>query len=1049
MSGAGDRPKTWHNSRRPQAPRTPMLKHPEITERRIDLFLRTELEPRVYGARQPLSIEFSSEAHRDAREAAKGKFAKVGPGYKWGPVWRTVWFRALGSIPRAWADREVAAQIEVGGERTVWKGSVPVWGLDGPHSWYAITPQARGGEKVEVYVEAYGTNPNVRVHGQFEDPKPKPFEVKGAWMAPFDRDLWQLLLDCKFCQNLMTTLPRGDAAREHILRALNAVVNQYDASRKQSVSECRKLIAEATSGRRVDLYHNVAPFGHAHLDSAWLWPVPITVKKMAHTTATQIALMDRYPEHLFVHSQPAQYEWLEQQYPKLFDLVKGKIASKQWEPVGAMWVEADTNVPSGESLVRQLLYGVRYFERKLGVRVKDLWLPDVFGYSAALPQILKKAGIDYFLTQKISWNQFNRFPHNTFWWQGIDGSRVWSHFPPADTYCGMCTPEELMKHVREHRDHGRCDYSAYVFGYGDGGGGPTAEHLEMLRRAKAAPGLPQISRMRASDFFQRAKEESRDLAVWSGELYFELHRGTYTTQANNKKYNRYAEFLLRDVELLSCFSPGFPTDYAAREIEDLWKRVLFNQFHDIIPGTSVQEVYRQTDREYASILETAERILGEKMEAIASSQSAPDQGQAYSMFQFADVPTEGRIPLTKKSGAKSIVCGDEEVPVQEIVEFGQRALVFKTPDAASGRVAVAVLSDRDREGDEKLRASGKKLQNEHWTIRFDSHGNLTSIVSTEDQCEYLQEGSLGNLFQLFEDKPLFWSAWDVDPYMLETGVDLVKSSRFEIVERGPVRVAAEVERRFGESRIVQRISLGPTPGIRFDTWIDWRESEKLLKVAFPVNVNPSRATYEIQFGNLERPTHRNTSWDAAKFEVCAHKWVDVSEGDHGVALINDSKYGHDVHENVIRLTLLRSPKAPDPNADMGVHRFTYVLMPHFGPYNWAGVVQAAYAINAPLRVRPLKPGKGTGAPTDKFVSCEDRNIVIEAVKKAEDDNSIVVRLYECHNARGAAELHCSKKVKSATLCNLLEEPVTSLAVQDGAVQFDYKPFEIITMKLEV
>ncbi|HET6645234.1 MAG TPA: alpha-mannosidase [Fimbriimonadales bacterium] len=1023
-----------------------MLKHPEITERRVRQFVQTLLLPNIETDSAELSVEFCETAHPDQRAAERGEFRPVGKGFKWGPVWRSVWFRASGEVPKEWAGRDVVAHLEVGGERTVWQDGVPMRGIDGQHPRFPVVLGAKGKEKVKIYIEATGTNPDVLVHGHFVEPEKKPFAVGDVSLRLFDKPLWDFYLDCAFFLSLLETMPQGDVARAHILRGLNEAANRFSVEDRATLVDAAKALHEWTASKRVDRYHSLTAVGHAHLDTAWLWPLAVTKKKMAHTAATQVALMKKYPEYVFAHSQASQYEWLEKEYPELFLRVKKMIAAGQWEPLGSMWVEADTNLAGGEALVRQFLYGKRYFKEKLGVETTDMWLPDVFGYSAAVPQILSKLGIEYFLTQKISWNQTNRFPHNTFWWQGIDGSRIWTHFPPADTYTGSCSPKELKKHLAEHRDHARSDHGLYVFGYGDGGGGPTAEQIEFIRRARRAPGMPQIRFGKAGDFFREAKEKSGDLPLWVGELYGEFHRGTYTTQAHNKRMNRLCEFLMRDAEYLSVMG-GEP--YDAAEIERLWKLVLLNQFHDILPGSSIREVYVDSAKDYEEVAKGAGKIIETEMLKIANRRSTEGFQRPVAVYKFATATSEARMPVLKGAQPQSLISDGEVLPVQRIDEFGQSHLIFAAPSSSLGSVAVCDLSPEPAPGRRRFVARSRRIENDTWAVRFDTHGNITSILSLEDHTEYIQQGKLANCFQIFEDKPLFWSAWDIDAFALETQRDLVRSERFEIVERGPVRVAAEIVKIFGTSTIKQRISLGPTPGIRFDTWIDWHESEKMLKVAFPVNVNAARATCEIQFGNVERPTHANTSWDMAKFEVCAHKWVDISEGDHGVALLNDSKYGHDIRGNVLRLTLLRSPKAPDASADMGVHRFTYSLMPHFGPYNWAGVVQAAQALNAPAHVASLPRSEGSEERTPPLVACEDRNIVIEAVKKAEDSSAIIVRLYEAHNARGTAEISVSRAIKAAFKCDLLENEEQDLEIVDGAVSFEYQPFEILTIKLAV
>jgi alpha-mannosidase len=1036
-----------------------MLKHSELTRNRIAAFLKHELKPQLYGQRAPLKIEINCNPCATQSEAEKGPWKEVHKGFEYGPAYTTFWFRLSGRFPEEFVGSHVAVIAEVGGERTVWKDNSPWCGIDVEHSDFGWLEGAgfsngdskpKGGEELAFYVQCYTRNAQTTVHGK-EQPRTATTEkVDCAELVVVDPETKDLYYDVDFTLNLLQTLDAQDPAYTTILRSLNDVVNTYSATARETIGRCRKIIRDALGSLNGEFKHTIYPIGHAHLDTAWLWPLHITRKKMAHTTSTQLGLIERYPEYVFVHSQASQYEWLEQDYPVLFQRVKAAIGQGQWEPVGSMWVEADCNLTGAESMIRQFLYGRRYFRSKLGYNTEDMWLPDVFGYSAALPQILAKFNIKYFLTQKMSWSQFNKFPHHTFWWQGIDGTRIWTHFPPADTYNASCEPKEVVYSVKNYKDHARADQSMYVFGFGDGGGGPTERHLEFLRRGRLAPNYPDVaSGKKALDFFRETKARSKDLLTWVGELYLELHRGTYTSQAANKKGNRVSEFLLRDAEILSCFTPGFPADYPATDLEAAWKLVLLNQFHDIIPGSSVHEVYQDSAVDYTKITATGTKIVQDALKQIGSAFDTSSMACPVALFQNASMVTQGEIPWDQESIPTSIVTAEENLPVQLVTEFDERKLILPTPQGALGTVVVGDLTDAPATVKYRLKSSNRRIENDELIVRFDVNGNITSIQSLEDQTEFLEPGKLGNVFQLFEDKPNFWSAWDIDAFTLETGQDLLRSESFEIVERGPVRVAAEVIKRFGNSTIRQRISLGPTPGIRFDTLVDWHEENKLLKVAFPVNINSGRATYEIQFGNVERPTHMNTSWDMAKFEVCAQKWVDMSEGDQGVALINDCKYGYDVHGNLMRLTLLRSPKAPDPECDMGRHRFAYSLVPHYGPYNYAGIVQAGYAFNAPLRSALLDPAKGEHGTLPALVACEDRNIVIESVKKAEDSGDIIVRLYECHNSRGRADLACARTPIAAALCDLEENEIVDLEVQDGIVSFEFKPFEILTVKLKL
>jgi alpha-mannosidase len=1028
-----------------------MLKHPKITSGRIKQFIDYELKEKIVKARTPLSVEFCPEHHSNANDAKKSsRWQDVEQGFRYGPAYTTFWFRVSGKVPSSFAGQEVALVAETGGERTVWKANSPWCGIDEPHGYCTLFTEAKGGEKVCLYIESYTRNPQCRVHRR-ELPREELVETVGSVeLVTIDRDIVDLLYDCDFAYETMNALDAGDPLAEVLMRALDDVCNQYSPTRTETIGKCRRIVREAFTAGDSSLRHSVTPVGHAHLDTAWLWPIAITKKKMAHTTATQLGLIERYPEYVFAHSQASQYEWLETEYPALFQRVKEAIGTGQWEPVGSMWVEADCNLTGPESLVRQFLYGRRYFRDKLGYETKDMWLPDVFGYSAAIPQILSKFSIQYFLTQKISWNQINKFPNNTFWWQGIDGTKIWTHFPPSDTYTGDASPAQILNGVRNHKDHARSDQSIYLFGFGDGGGGPTERQIEFMRRAKVASGFPEIlSGRRSLDFFADAKARSKDLATWVGELYAEFHRGTYTSQAANKKQNRLTEFLMRDAELLACFTDGFPAKYPAAELERAWKLVLLNQFHDIIPGSSVNEVYRDSTIDYAKVREIGERVVDESLQNIGAKFDTSGMSRPVALFQNSAVPGMAILPWKDSAVPTSLTVGDENLPVQEVksLEHG-RALVFPTPQAALGAVCVGNLSDATPTVKYRVKGSSRRLENNELSVKFDANGHITSIQLLDDGTELIQAGKLANVFQILDDKPLYWSAWDIDVFAFETAKNLLRCESMELVERGPVRSAIQIVRRYNQSTITQRISLGPVPGIFFETEVDWHEEDKLLKVAFPLNVNSPRATYEIQFGNVERPTHYNTSWDIARFEVCAQKWADLSESDQGVAILNNGKYGHDIHGNVMRLSLLKSPKAPDPEADMGVHHFTYVVLPHYGPYNYASVVQNAYALNAPVRYAFLNQSNGESGTLPQFVSCDDRNIVIEAVKKAEMDGSIVVRLYECHNARGRTEFYCIRTPKSVWLCDLEEKPIRELEVHEGGILFDYKPFEILTFKLE-
>ncbi len=1036
-----------------------MLKHDKITHDRIRQFLEYDLRECLIPQSVAIPTDFLQGEFPDetTARAAKG-WKAINPGFEWGPAYAQGWYKFGFEIPQEFRGKSLIltySKPEWAWERhgvvegTIWSKNHTIGGLDFAHNCFRLPS---GLTSFDFAIQTFAHNKETTVHRPEKPRTPLPEKFEGFLLAELDEDRLAVFYDVEFTFNLFQSLPENDPSAMTILRALNDAVNLYASSQAKAFPKMRRVIREALESLNDEKKHTVTPVGHAHLDTAWLWPLAITHLKMAHTTSVQLDLIDRYPEHVFAHSQASQYEWLEKEHPNLLERVKRAHKKGQWEVIGSMWVEADCNLTGAESLIRQFLYGRRYFKKHFGITTDDMWLPDVFGYSAALPQILSKFGIEFFLTQKLSWNQFNKIPHHTFWWAGIDGSRVWTHFPPCDTYNSDGTPGEIHRSVQKYKDHARCDHSLLPYGFGDGGGGPTEFHVERLRRGRMSPCLPLIeSRKKANEFFHRAKAESHDLCTWVGELYFEMHRGTYTSQAANKRDNRKSEFLLRDADLLSCFAQDLK-EFPTQELERAWKLVLLNQFHDIIPGSSVREVYEDSDRDYAIVFGIGDRVVEESLRKIGGRLATQGLKRPVALFHNATIPSQVTMDWSEESVPQSLICADQSLPVQLVEQDGKRALIFESPVAALGAVAIGELSDLAPTAKPRLKVASRKLENDEFVVRFDANGNISSIQTLDDNpTEFILPGQLANVFQLLDDRPLFWDAWDTDIYASETAKDLIRSDSFEIVEKGPTRVALELVKTFGKSKIRQRISLGPTPGIRFDTEIDWHEDQKMLKVAFPINVNAQRATFEIQFGHVERSTHQNTSWDLARFEVCAQKWADVSEGGHGVALLNQGKYGHDIKGSTLRMSLLKSPKAPDPICDMGRHVFSYVLLPHFDQIQQSEVVEAAYAFNAEPRALALEPQTtGTGVATPALVSVDRRSLVIETVKKAEDYRRIIVRMYEAHNSRGTANLSCALPIKRAYHCDLNETPHGEpIEPQDGRIPVEYKPFEIITLMLEI
>jgi alpha-mannosidase len=710
--------------------------------------------------------------------------------------------------------------------------------------------------------------------------------------------------------------------------------------------------------------------------------------------------MERHPDYRFLQSQAQLYEWVRQDYPALFDEIKKRVKTGQWEVGGAAWVEPDCNIPSGESLIRQLLLGTRYYAKHFGVTQNYFWQPDVFGYSAALPQILRLMGLDYFFSQKISWNQYNKFPHHTFKWVGIDGTGVVSHFFPADTYIGNNQPNELRHGEKNYQQSAKCPTWLQAFGWGDGGGGPTEDQVARVNVLKDCAGVPRTRHGRVDEFTAEIGKHADKLPSWHGELYLELHRGTYTSQAFTKKGNRVGERLLQDLEVAHSLSAiaGKPrTDADAAEVDRLWKLLLLNQFHDILPGSSIAWVYDDARRDYAEIHGIAAKLLTTGQRVLNTSGRARTE------------------VVTKLNGHLELV----EAPAMSI---GEMKTITPPP----------------------LKVSDLTLENDHLRVTLDEVGRVTSLFDKTTNREGIRPGEFANQLMLFEDLPANWDAWDLDLTYRDKAVPITTKAEHKIVERGPVRAAIEFTRKIGNaSTMKQRVQLAANGRfVEFTTHVDWHDSHKLLRAHHAVDVHADHATYEIQFGHVRRTNHFNTSWDYARFEVPAQRWMDLSETGFGVSLINDCKYGHSCLGNVMGLSLLRGTRSPDPKADIGEHVFRYALQPH-GPFDAADAVAAAESLNQPLRLvdRPAQ---------DSLVRMQGAGVVIDSLKPAEDGDGLILRLYECTGGRSSVALTFHSAIKSVTLVNLMESPSgDKLAMKHRVVPLQFKPFQIQTLRLSL
>ncbi|KAF4164131.1 hypothetical protein CNMCM6936_009494 [Aspergillus lentulus] len=871
----------------------------------------------------------------------------------------------------------------------------------------------------------------------------------------------------------------GDAAREfpgdsweaHEANVVaNAIMDAFIAGdgSQESIKEARK-IAQKYLGDKVDssqVYETdtqpiVYAIGHCHIDTCWLWPWAETKRKVARSWSNQCDLMDRYPEHRFACSQAQQFKWLEQYYPSVFDRVKRWVKKGHFQPIGGSWVEHDTNLPSGESLVRQFIYGQRFFESRFGERCSTFWLPDTFGYSSQIPQICRLAGMSRFFTQKLSWNNINNFPHTTFKWVALDGSQVMCHMAPSETYTADAHFGDVKRSVTQHKSMDHDNTSLLVFGKGDGGGGPTFEHLEKLRRCRGLSDkvglLPRVKMGDSvDDFFGRLEQKvanGTEFVTWYGELYFELHRGTYTTQANNKRNNRKSEFLLRDLEYLATLASLTKTSgnykYPKKDIDDMWEGVLLCQFHDCLPGSSIEMCYDDSDKLYAQIFETGERARQHALEALGFSEKSAGKSLVaintlpWSRSEIVKIPDEF-VALTGSRYA--LVSGDSGL------------IQCQTLDAKH-TPAVAVT---------EVRPGVFRLDN--GKLRVDvQDGVITSLYDLEAKREVIAKGGKAGQLVIFDDKPLYWQAWDVEVYHLESRKEL-QSRETSIAEEGPHRVSVVTKVQISDKSWVKTtISLAAAVNeqpsyVEFESEVEWQETMKFLKVEFPVDVTNTEASYETQYGITRRPTHYNTSWDMAKFEVCCHKWADLSEYGYGVSILNDSKYGFATCGNLMRLSLLRAPKAPDAHADMGRHHIRYAILPHAGPLD-ARTVRAGYNFNSPLILR-RSSGMQAANVFKSIAVTGSQSLILDVVKRGEDDEdvsrgelpkrsgkSIILRIYESLGGRSRGTIHTKFPVKEAWKCNVLEDNEERLEVCKGddgvAVKIELRAFEVATYRLQL
>ena len=996
---------------------------------RIRRFVSERVTPALYCTSAPLTISAWEVPDEPVpfSEALGQEFTPFGIDSSWGKPWGTTWFHVTGVVPEDWSrfghlDTRTELLVDLGflsgqagfqAEGLVYDPEGRIVKAVEPFNNYVPLKVGPGGV-VDVYVEA-ASNPDVGSDWTFQptavgdkatagtDPI---YRLRRMDVALLDNQVWQLDRDIWTLLGLMEELSADLPRTAEIMRALEAVTDAMDPDDVSGTAHLgRAILAPILALPAYASAHRIVAVGHAHIDSAWLWPVRETVRKCARTFSNVLHLMDEDPNFIFACSSAQQYAWMKEHYPQLFERIRERAIEGRFVPVGGMWVESDTNMPGGEALARQLLAGKSFFMREFGVEPLEVWLPDSFGYTAAFPQIVTAAGSKYFLTQKISWNETNTMPHHTFNWEGIDGTQVFTHFPPVDTYNSLLSGEELARAQRQYSEKGASNVSLVPFGYGDGGGGPTREMLAAAKRTESLEGSPSVRIASPRAFFEEAEGSYPHPPVWSGELYLEFHRGTYTSQAKTKSGNRRSEHLLREAELWATAATlRTGAEYPHERIEAAWQTVLLNQFHDILPGSSIAWVHQVAEASYAAVREELEDVISRALATLAG----PDSGELVafnaSPFAVSGVPALSAAPRTEPAALRV--------------------------EATDG---------------------GFVLENETVRVVIDSRGLLTSLVDLSTGREAVPVGEPGNVLQLFRDTPTQWDAWDLDEHYQRTGVELLGADSVSLVSQESGRATVRVTRTFGSSTVSQDLTLlGDQGTLDIVTTVDWHERQKLLKLAFPLDVHADRAASEIQFGHIYRPTHVNTSWDAARFETCAHRWVFVGEPGFGVAVANDSTYGHDIGRRTragggttttVRESLLRAPTFPDPTADQGVHvlRTSISIAPDV-----IGAAEQGYRVNLPLR-------EVSGAAVEPVVTSTCPSIVVEAVKLAEDrSGDVIVRLYEARGSRATGFVHFGFPVEQIVETDILERTVESVAVtkrEDNGVQLSVRAFQIVTLRV--
>ncbi len=1034
-----------------------------------DMFLtKNKLQARTdeiasYRYREGFSLgtlEIKEDVSGEVNPALVHEFdGEIAIGDRWSGRDKYLWLHKNVTIPANWSGKKVLGIFDYGNtgagnnsgfESLLYVNGEPFQGVDSNHK-EVFFKEEHIGQEISLQFRLWSGLEGGGV------PTSQEHRINCAMIAWLDEKIDDLYYNAHVILETLDILDEFNPVRAKLQKALNDSYKLIDWSYPgsesfyESLHEASDLLNELIDriGKHSDIH--VTCIGHTHIDVAWLWRLKHTKEKCARSFSTVMRLMEQYPEYIFLQTQPQLYEYVKHNYPDLYEKIKAKVADGQWEVDGGMWVEADCNLTSGESLTRQILVGSKFIKDEFGKDVEYLWLPDVFGYSWALPQILKKSGIDTFMTTKISWNQYNRMPHDTFHWRGIDGSEVLTHFittpepwsEPGSwfyTYNGRISPKIVKGVFDAYSEKELTNELLISYGFGDGGGGVNRDMLEYRRRIDKMPGLPNIKTGTASDYFKNLHEKVKNtdsyVHTWDGELYLEYHRGTYTSQAYNKKTNRQLELLYRQAEWLMAMAGIEKDELAAVKQDQLtegWKIILCNQFHDIIPGSSIREVYEDCHDDY----ERAE-CLATDLQAEALTTFSKTSAHTWTIMNNMNWNRTELVTIDIKADGTWYDIDGNLLKAQK----QESSWVVEVKDVpAMGWTTIRFEEGTSKEEASVFNVTENKIETPFYIITLNEAGQMTSIYDKEADVEVLAQGERGNVLQMFEDKPLAHEAWDIDLFYQEKMREVTNLQSIEVINQGALQIDLKLTWKYMSTTIVQDLILyANNKRIDFKTWVDWRERKQLLKVAFPVNVRATYATYDIQYGNVRRATNWNTSWEQARFETVAHKWVDLSERGYGVSLMNDCKYGHDIKDNVMRLTLLKAATHPDVEQDQGEHEFTYSLLPHIGDWVDVDTEKASWAINQPLQAIEKDLG------TRQFMTVDSDQVIVDAIKRSEDGEYLVVRIHEYTGGKDNVTVSLNFDVKAWAEADLLERSIEEF--KSTPIELKVKPYEIKTILIK-